>query len=179
MKSILISLFLMAATTLQAQNSQDVRFDGAGSPPIFANLTIDAITRNMTAVNPRIRLVSGASVSFNNKTLQLTFNRTMPQCAPNMMCIQVMPAPININLSVVKIENTPCAVKYIAVTPAHVMSLIQEQVIIQDYTFSKCKILRLGAGAVTYSATGISSLSKQQETATATFTAVEFIRAVN
>lgn len=180
MKAILVSLLVIVATNVKANELQEIRFDGAGAP-VHANLVIEGITRNMTLVNPRINLIRGATVTFTQKSLQLNLTRRM-QCPPNAMCAMVMPAPVQISLTVYKVENTECSVKYSAATPANIKSGIYEQVIVEDFTFSKCPValhLPYRAGVVTYKVKGISSLTKKPETASATFTVPEFIRAVN
>ncbi len=100
MKTILISLLLLVATNTQAEVADVVA--SPGGAPTFANLQVEQITRNMTTINPRFNRVTSAHVVFNQKNLTLTLNRAMPQCGPNMMCIQVMPAPLRISLSITK-----------------------------------------------------------------------------
>ncbi len=70
----------------------------------------------------------------------------MPRCAPNMMCIQVMPAPLIVNLSVVKIEQTECSVRYTATTPANVKAIYTEKVTVDDFTasFTDAEIYKYG-----------------------------------
>lgn len=182
MKTILISLLMLVATSANAEISNIVATPGGA--PIFANLQIEQITRNMTTVNPRFNRVTSAHIVFNKKSLSLTLNRSMPYCGPEMMCIQVMPAPLEVKLTVVKVEQTQCAVIYTAVTPAHIKSMVHEEVVVEDLTFSKCPttmMLPQSSGYVTYSVTGVSNLTRQQETATAKFSvdAEGFVRAVN
>lgn len=183
MKTILISLLLAIsfnAKAEQIENNHEIRYDGAGAP-IFANLSLAGVTRNMTLINPRFKQVTGGNLTFNNKKLSLVINRSMPRCAEGMMCIQVMPAPLKVELEVVKIERSRCSIVYTAQTPKNVKSEVSEQVIVEDFTYSKCPtLLAQPAGRVTYSVTGLSNLTKQTETATATLNVDgEFVRAVN
>lgn len=174
MKSVLISVLLVIGSFAKADGLYE-----AASAPISASLNVSGITRNMTLINPRFNSVTGAQITFNAKTVQLTVNKAMPRCAPGMMCIQVMPAPLQVRLAVVQVINTGCSTKYVATTPADVKTTVYEEVTIEDFSFSKCEMVLNSLGTVTYKATGISSLSKQQETATAIFNVQgEFIRAM-
>lgn len=176
MKSVLISVLLVIGSVTAKANAT---YESA-SAPVFANLSLNGYTRNMSLVNPRFHSVTNATVTFNSKTVQLTVNKSMPPCGAGMMCIQVMPAPLQINLQVVQVINTGCAVKYVATTPANVKTSVYEVITIEDHSNSKCDMYLSSVGTVTYEATGVSSLSKQQETATAIFHVQEqFIRAAN
>lgn len=178
MKAILISLVLLATTTIKAETT-DIRFGGTDAP-IFARLDLAGITRNMTLINPRFSGITAASLTFNNKSLTLTLNKSMPKCAQGMMCIQVMPAPMIVTLDVVTVERTKCSVVYTATTPTNVKSMISEVVTVEDYTDSTCPITIASVGLVTYKVRGVSSLTKQPETATANFYVIgQFIRAQN
>lgn len=173
MKTILISLLLLATTT----HAESTPYYGSGAP-IFANLKVASITRNITTVNPQINSIIGGGIQFNEKKLNLTLIKKMRDCAPGMMCTQVMPTPISIKLDIVSIKNETCATVYTAVTPAHIKSLISEVVTVVDHTYSTCNFLIAPVNTVTYEVTGISSLTKQQETATAHFNVDgEFVRA--
>lgn len=185
MKALLLSVLLIVTVNAKAQ-IQDLaemtEIHWGAAAPISANFKIDSASRNLTTINPRLNSLQNAQVSFNNKSLNLTFNRHMPRCAPNMMCIQVMPAPVQVSLLVFKVEKTECSVKYFAATPANVRSQIYETVVIEDTSLSKCMTTMdkpYSAGTLTYTVTGISSLTKQQETATINLSTVEFIRALN
>jgi hypothetical protein len=185
MKALFVTVLLIFTFQAKAQVQDLIEMTevhwGAGAP-VSANLKIESQSRNLTTINPRLNSLQNAQVSFNKKSLSLTFNRRMPRCAPNMMCIQVMPAPVQVNLEVVKVERTECSVKYFAATPSHVKSQIYEQVIVEDFSLSRCAFTTdkpFVAGTLTYKVTGISSLSKQQETAVINLSAVEFIRALN
>lgn len=180
MNAILISLLIIVSASVNA-NQQEIRYEGVGAP-IFANLLLEGVSRNMTHVNPRMNSFSAANLTFNRKNLELSFDRRMLQCPPNFMCAMVMPPPIKIKLTISKIENTDCSIIYTAHTPAGIESNIYEEVVVEDFTFSKCaESLQLPkrAGAVSYKVTGISSLTKMQETATAHFSVAKFVRAVN
>lgn len=180
MKTVFVTLLILISTTAAA--NQEFRF-GGGSAPIFAKLEINGISRNMTTINPKFSLVTTASVTFTSKTLDLTLNKRMPQCGPGMMCIQVMPAPLRIKLSVTKVEQLPCSVKYFAKTPSDVVTQVQEEVVVEDFSLNKCAQTTdkpYTYGTVSYKATGISSLTKMQESAEAHFTVIgDFVRAVN
>ena len=185
MKALLLSVLLIVTVNAKAQiedlaTMTDIHW--SASAPISANLQIDSQSRNLTAINPRLNSLQNAHVTFNNKSLTLTFSRRMPRCAPNMMCIQVMPAPVQVSLQVMKVERTQCSVKYFAATPANVKSQIYEQVVVEDTSYSKCMTTTdkpYTAGTLTYTVTGLSSLTKQQESATINLSTVEFIRALN
>lgn len=185
MKALLLSVLLIVTVNAKAQ-TQDLMETaeihwGAGAPT-YANLQIDSQSRNLTTINPRLNSLQNAQVTFNSKSLTLTFSRSMPVCAPNMMCIQVMPAPVQIDLQVYKVERTQCSVKYFAATPANVKSLVYEQVVLEDTSLSKCMTTMdkpYTAGTLTYKVTGVSSLTKKQETATINLSTLEFIRALN
>lgn len=177
MKTTLISLLLLVvATSTKAEN---IQYYGE-SAPIFGNLQLSNITRNMTLINPRANSIINGNITFTNKNLTLTLNKRRPPCPINAMCIEVMPAPLNIELKVISIKNTSCSVVYTAVTPANIKSTISEVVTVEDYTYSKCNFYTEPKNTVSYSVTGISSLSKKQETATANFVVDgPFIRAQN
>jgi hypothetical protein len=185
MKALLLSVLLIVTVNAKAQTQNHIEMTEiywGASAPISANLQIDSKTRNLTTINPLLNSLQNAQVTFNNKSLTLTFNRSMPRCAPNMMCIQVMPAPVQVKLQVFKVERTECSVKYLAATPANVRSLVYEQVVIEDTSLSKCMTTMdkpYTAGSLTYKVTGVSSLTKQQETATIELSTLEFIRALN
>ncbi len=168
MKTVLISLLLLISTAAQAA-------------PIFANLEVVGISRNMTTVNPKFNLLTSANITINAKSIELTLNKRMPQCAAGMMCIQVMPAPLKISLTVTKVEQMPCSLKYTASTSLDALTQNHEEVVVEDFTNSTCNTLvAQPIGTVTYKVTGISSLSKMQETAQANFVVNgEFVRAQN
>ncbi len=182
MKTILISLLLLVATNTHAEVADVVA--SPGGAPIFAQLQVEQITRNMTTINARFNRVTSAHLVFNLKNLTLTLNRAMPHCGPEMMCVQVMPAPLEIKLAVVSVKKTACSVIYTAVTPPNVLSRIHEEVVVEDLSNSVCETAMVypqTSGHVTYKVTGISNLTKQQETANARFSvdAQGFVRAVN
>jgi hypothetical protein len=157
MKALLISLFMLTAVSTQAQTQ------------LAAHLSLANLTRNMTAINPQFRSPAAAQIIFDEQTAELTVNRSMPPCAPGMMCIQVMPAPLAIHLEVVQIVKNGCSVKYIAATPANVKTNVYEEVTIEDFTNSPCEMVLSSMGTVSYKVTGVSSLSQHPETATANF----------
>ncbi|MBY0554497.1 hypothetical protein K2P97_08210 [bacterium] len=181
MKAVLVSLLVLISTAAKA--NQEIRFDPNNTPPISAKLAINGISRNMTTINPKFALVVTANVTFNNKTLDLTLTKRMPQCGAGMMCIQVMPAPLRIKLNVTKVEQLPCSTKYFASTPSDVRTLVYEQVVVEDFSSKQCPQTMdkpYTFGTVSYKATGISSLTKVKESAEAHFTVVgDFVRAVN
>ncbi len=181
MKAVLISLSLMLIVSTQAQ-AQDVEqgiWQGQESAPIFAQLQISGLTRNMSAINPVIGLGNGAHVTFTSKQVTLNIQPQMPPCPEGMLCIQVMPPTVETTLEVVKVEELGCSVKYYAQTPADLKTNVYEQVVIEDFTYSLCEMVYQNPGKATYKATGLSQLSNETETATATFTIPEFVRAVN
>lgn len=153
------------------------------SAPVFANLQLNGVTRNMTTINPRFSSIAEAQVTFNNTSLQLTLTKKMPICPAGRMCAMAMPAPIEINLAVRRVVQTECSIKYIAATPPNVKSTVYEEVTLEDFTQSKCMTtmeLPYIAGVLTYKVSGVSVLTHQQETATATFNVDGgFIRAQN
>ena len=112
MKSLIVFLTLISGLA-QAQET----LISPVTPPVFAKLEMTDVSRNMTAVNSRFYLVNAASVSFTNKNLHLTLNKSMPLCPPGRMCAMMMPAPVQIDLSIIKVSRTACSVKYLAVTP--------------------------------------------------------------
>lgn len=182
MKSVIVLLSLLSGIAY-AQEAQTEQHGLQNSAPIFANLQVSGVTRNMTTINPRFSSISSADVTFNNKSLRLTLTKKMPFCPAGRMCAMAMPAPVEINLTVIRVIQTECSVKYIAATPANVISSIYEVVTVEDFTQSDCMRtinLRYMPGTLTYEVTGVSNLSHQQETAIATFE-VEggFIRAQN
>jgi len=171
MKTVLISLLLLVATTAKAQEVINSEKVGAST---FTQLELTAVTRNMSLINPRFKAITSASISFNDKNLTLTLNKFMPNCRDGMICIQVIPVSLKIKLAVVNIEQTKCAVKYTAVTPANLATNLQEEIIVEDLTNSKCpttKPMPQVIGHIIYKATGISNSSQKQETATANFSA--------
>ena len=185
MKSVIVLLSLLSgmAFAQEAQITEDFPLIQQQSAPIYANLQMNGVTRNMTTINPRFSSISSADVTFNNKSLRLMLTKKMPFCGPNRICAMMMPAPVQINLQVIRVIQTECSVKYIAVTPSNVKSTVYEVVTVEDFTQSKCMttmdIPHLD-GTLTYKVTGVSSLSRQQETATATFNVDGgFIRAQN
>lgn len=185
MKALLLTVLLIVTVNAKAQTQDLIEMTeihwGAGAP-ISANLQIDSLSRNLTTINPRLNSLQSAYVTFDRKSLNITFNRRMPRCAPNMMCIQVMPAPVEVSLQITKVERTECSVKYFAATPANVKSQIYEQVIVEDTSLSKCMTTMekpYTAGTITYKVTGVSSLTKRQDTATIILSTQEFIRALN
>ena len=168
MKAFILSIFslLVLGTTT------------AFGAPIYANLEIVSVSRNMTTINPYFSKVVSAAVQFNSKSLTLTLDKGMPNCAPGMMCIMAMPMPLVIELDVVNVEQKDCSIVYTAATPADIKSAIYEMVTVEDYSHSTCEMLYTSVGTVTYSVTGISALTKKQETAKATFQVDgEFVRA--
>jgi hypothetical protein len=178
MKAALISLLVIFSVSL---NANAIRFDGQ-SAPVHGQLQIDGITRNMTTINPRLSLVVSASITFNDKQATLSMAKRMPACAPNMMCIQVMPSPLNITLAITSTERTECIIKRTAVTPKNEFNENYEVLTFTEKTNSPNCIYAavFSDGNVTYQVTGISSLTKQQETATANFSVVgNYIRAQN
>ncbi len=182
MKAILISLLMLASTNVKAEEVRDPGhgFGQGFAAPIFANLYLGGVTRNMKTTNPRFKSVTSATVTFNTKSLSLMLNKAPLSCGANMACIQIMPAPLNIKLDVISVVRNACSVIYTAVTPANVKSEVFEVVTVQDFTFTTCEMLLASVGMVTYQVTGTSSLSKKQATATANFTvAGDFIRAQN
>lgn len=179
MKSILISLLLIASAQVKAQDSQGIWQGQEGGAPIFAQLKMSGLTKNMSAVNPFISLNNGTQVTFNSKQVTLNIQLRMPPCPEGMFCTQVMPAPVQTVLEVIKVEDAGCSTKYYAQTPANVKTQVYEQVVIEDYTYSLCEMIRQNPGKATYTATGLSQLTNQTETATATFVIPEFVRAVN
>ena len=190
MKTVLISLIMLIATNSSAEgiatnsSAEGIRYGGAGAS-IFAKLQIKGMTRNMTLINPRFNSVASASITFNEKSLILTLNKSMPTCTPGMMCIQVMPLPAQIKLDVIKVEQTECTTKYTARTPANIKTNIIEEVIIEDLTHSQCLSIMpvpRTLGHIIYSVTGAPapSFSESQKTATAHFLVEgEFIRVQN
>lgn len=181
MKAILVSVFLVIAINTKA-DQQTTMGIGNSSAPTFANLQLESISRNMTTINPSIRLIADASLTFNQKSLQLTIHRETPPCPPERLCPRYMPPPVQIKLTVYKVEHGKCSVKYTAGTPANVLSELQEQVVLEDFSMSKCAVtlqMPYRAGVLTYQARGVSSLTKQTETASARFTIEKFIKAQN
>ena len=183
MKSVIVFLSLLSGIAF-AQEATEVEQHGfQNSAPIYANLQVNGVTRNMTTINPRFSSISEANVTFNNKSLRLMLTKKMPFCAAGRMCAMAMPAPVEINLKVIRVIHTECSVKYIAVTPPNVKSTVSEVVTVEDFSQSDCMttmdIPHLD-GTLTYKVTGVSSLSHQQETASATFNVDGgFIRAQN
>ena len=185
MKSVIVLLSLLSgiAYAQEAQVTEDFPLIQQQSAPIFANLQMNGVTRNMTTINPRFSPISMANVTFNNTSLQLELIKKMPFCQPGRMCAMYMPAPVQIKLAVISVVQTECSVIYTAVTPANVKSTVYEVVTVEDFTQSKCMttmdIPHLD-GTLTYKVTGVSSLSHRQETATANFNVYGgFIRAQN
>lgn len=181
MKAILISLSLMliVSTQAQAQEVEQGIWQGQESAPIFAELQISGVSRNMSAVNPFISLNNGARLTFNSKQVTLNIQPQMPPCPQGMFCTQAMPPAVETTLEVVKVEELGCSIKYYAQTPAHVKTTVYEQVVIEDFTYSLCEMVYQNPGKVTYKATGLSQLSNETETATATFVIPQFVRAIN
>ena len=171
MKAILISLSLMLIVSTQVHAQE--------SAPIFAQLQINGLTRNMSAVNPLISLKNGAGITFNTKQVTLSIQPQMPPCPQGMFCTQAMPPSVETTLEIVKIEELGCSIKYYAQTPADVITTVYEQVVIEDFTYSLCEMVYQNPGKATYKATGLSQLSNETETATATFVIPEFVRAIN
>lgn len=157
MKTLLISLLILTATAAKAEFNS-------------AHLNLSKISDNMIAINPLLKTATNAQISYDAKVIELTIHRSMPPCGPGMMCIQVMPAPLTINLSVVQVVKTPCSVKYIAATPANIKTPVYEEVIFEDFSKSVCEINMKNLGSVTYKATGVSNATKLPDTATASFT---------
>ena len=171
MKMLLVSVILFATTLSQAQNE---------GTPIYAKLNLETVTRNMSTINPRFNLVSASNLTFNSRLIELTLEKRMPTCASGMMCIQMMPAPLKVKLPVVEVVNTGCSIRYIAKTITEMAGVVQEEIVIEDYSHSTCEFVLKAIGTVTYSATGISSLTKAPETATAQFFVNgEFVRTAN
>lgn len=185
MKSVIVLLSLLSgiAFAQETQITEDFPLVQQQSAPIFANLQINGVTRNMTTINPRFSSIISADVTFNNKSLRLMLTKKMPFCPAGRMCAMAMPAPVEINLTIIRVIHNECSVKYIAVTPANVKSTVYEVVTVEDFTQSDCMTTMDALflpGTLTYKVTGVSSLSKQKETATATFTVDGgFIRAQN
>ena len=180
MKILLVTIAFFATISAHANISILTADTTSTAAPQTASLNLASITRNMTTINPRFVSIKGASLTFNSKTLNMTINRGMLPCPAGELCAQVMPAPIQVNLPVVQVVNTPCSVKYIAQTPADTSSTIFEEVTVEDFSFSRCEMLLNTVGKVTYKVTGVSSLTKQPETATANFSVSgQFIRAEN
>ena len=181
MKALLISLSLMLIVTTQAQ-AQDAEqgiWQGQESAPIFAQLQMSGLTPNMNAINPAISLSNGARLTFNTKQVTLNIQPQMPPCPENMLCPQVMPPMVETTLEVVKVEELGCSIKYYAQTPADFKTTVYEQVVIEDFTYSLCEMVYQNPGKAIYKATGLSHLSNETETATATFTIPQFVRAIN
>ncbi len=178
MKSILISLLIITGVQAKAQENLGVMATKGGAP-IFANLTLNNLTRNMSAINPFISFNNFTRITFNSKQVVLSVELPMPECPINAYCIQSMPAPIETTLEVVKVEQTGCSIVYTARTPANVRSKIYEQVVIEDFSFSLCEMVYISPGHLNYKVTGLSQLTKRTESATAMFSIPEFVRAVN
>ena len=181
MKAILMSLSLMliVSTQAQAQDAEQGIWQGQESAPIFAQLQISGLSRNMGAINPVVSLNNNAQLTFNTKQVTLNIQPQMPPCPEGMVCTEVMPPAVETTLEVVKIEELGCSVKYYAQTPANVKTTVYEQVVIEDFTYSLCEMVYQNPGKATYKATGLSQLSNETETATATFVIPEFVRAIN
>ena len=82
MKALLLSVLLIVTVNTKAQ-TQDLmemtEIQWGASAPISANLKIDSVSRNLTTINPRLNSLQNAQVTFNNKSLTLTFSRSMPR----------------------------------------------------------------------------------------------------
>lgn len=158
MKNVFISLLItLAAINVKAETA------------VTAQLKLNSVTPNMTSLNARFYSVASAQVTFNQKNLELTVERHMPRCAPNMMCMMVMPAPVTVRLEVVQIIETGCSVKYIAQTPADAPKNVFEEIIVEDFSSTKCEMALSATGFITYKITGESTQTKLADTATAIF----------
>lgn len=180
MKSVILSALLIMASTSQAM----IVHVTETSAPIFAGLNLIGSSRNLSTVNSRLSLISSGEVTFNDKTLTLVLVKRMPPCPEGKMCIEMMPAPVKVKLPVVRVVANQCAIMYVAKMPSNAQSGLTEEVVVMDYTFSKCAQTMdkpYTAGKVTYKVTGVSSLTKAVETGTAEFNVNEsgFLRAQN
>ena len=74
MKSILItlSLMLIVSTQVQAQDAELGIWQGQEIAPIFAQLKMSGLARNMSAVNPFINMNNGAQITFDSKQVKAT-----------------------------------------------------------------------------------------------------------
>ena len=178
MRSLLIIIILIAGLA-QAQETINLKT----APPAFAKLQLTGVSRNMSTINSRFFGIDSATVTFTDKSLNLTLIKRMPPCQNGMICAMAMPAPIFINLQVIKIKHTECGTTYTAVTPKNALSKIYEIVTLEDFTYSKCMQtmnLRYMPGVLNYKVSGISTLTKRSETAEANFEInEEIIRALN
>ncbi len=168
MKSFITTLILIAAATSQGEMMHVIE----SAPPIFAGLNLNAVSRNMTLVNSRLGLISSAEVTFNDKTLTLVITRKMPMCPEGRACIEMMPAPVTVKLAVVSVVSNQCAIVYVAKSNPNVKTAISEEVTVLDFSYSKCMHtmeMPYVPGKVTYKVTGLSTLTKAIETATAEF----------
>ncbi|WP_148284920.1 hypothetical protein [Pseudobdellovibrio exovorus] len=165
MKSVLISILVtIAAINVKAANN--FRMQESGEAYVFAQLNVSSIDKTLNQINPRFQSVTGANVKLSAKEILLVVNKAMPRCAPGMMCIQVMPAPLQIKLAIVDIQQTPCSVQYIA---RGTTQGLNEEIIVEDFSNSTCEMVLNSIGTVTYTAEGISSASQTLESATAVF----------
>ena len=160
MKSILLSL-LMLTSLAQADDM-----------PLFAKLQVEGVSSNMMLINPRFGLISEAEISIDDTSVKLTISKKMPECPLGMFCPQIMPSNVTVYLNIIQVIESECSTKYIAATSEDVLSLLHEEVVVEDFSFTTCersmRALR-APGIITYKVTGISSQTQQRDTAGARF----------
>jgi hypothetical protein len=169
MKQIITTIaFLTLAFSNIAQAQNEVM--------TYAKLEVETISKNMNVLSPKLLLSKSAQIRFSDKFAELSIERRMPSCAPGMMCIQVMPAPIKITLPITQVVKNQCYTKYIATSLAKNNTDSKEELVIYDYTNSVCEMYLKAIGTVTYSVTGRPAWSEIYDTATATFLVKEFVQ---
>ncbi len=101
MKSLLLLVSLVLGTVAQA----NVQREGV--------INFNVVKAEYAKSHVRSAGHATVSVDYKNSTVTLFVEERHIPCAPNMMCAAVMPAPIEIELPIVKVETDSCGVKHV------------------------------------------------------------------
>ncbi|MCC2677811.1 MAG: hypothetical protein K0R29_387 [Pseudobdellovibrio sp.] len=101
MKSLLVLASLVLGTVAQA----NVQREGV--------INFNVIKADYAKSHVRNPGAAQVSVDYKNSTVTLTIEEKHKPCPAGMMCAAVMPAPVQIELPIVKVETDSCGVKHV------------------------------------------------------------------
>lgn len=181
MKQTLKLLSLLTVLFIFNQNSfaglEDSSIPQASAPiqqseSLYSELQVNAFSANLGLITDKFNNYGGAEVTFNSESIQLKVNKRST-CPVGKQCIMSIPAPVIIDLEVTHVIHEQCRDVYYAATPAYVKSSLREQIRIADYSVGRCQTFEFTAqkeSRLQYQVTGISSLTKQTNSALIDFT---------
>ncbi len=142
------------------------------SESLYSELRANGFSANLGLITDKFNNYGGAEVTFNSESIELKVNKRS-NCPTGKQCFMSMPAPVIIQLKVTHLIHEQCRDVYYAATPAYVKSSIYEQIRIADYSVGRCQTFEFTAqneSRLQYQVTGISSLTKQVNSALIDFT---------